>query len=238
MRTKILVLLLLALLATGVSACGGDDDDEAAATTADATLTTEPATTTEATETSGAPGACRTVGAPVPKPDGGSEPPEVPLDPAKTYRLVVTTNCGSFTIELDQKTAPKTAASLVSLANEGFFDSTTFHRVVPGFVIQGGDPTGTGTGGPGYSTVDVPPADAKYTKGVVAMAKSGAEAPGTSGSQFFVVTAPDAGLPPEYAIVGEVTEGLETVVAIESLGTGDGPPSKPVVIEKVTVEER
>ena len=125
---------------------------------------------------------------PTPKPDGGGEPPEEELDPAKTYSLVVETNCGSFTIALDQKLAPKTSASLVALARDGFFDSTTFHRVVPGFVIQGGDPTGTGTGGPGYSTVDAPPADATYTKGVVAMAKTGAEAPGTSGSQFFVVT--------------------------------------------------
>jgi peptidyl-prolyl cis-trans isomerase B (cyclophilin B) len=231
MRMKILVLLLLALLASGVAACGGGDDEDAAATTAEAV------TTAEATETSPAAGGCATVDAPEPKPDGGSQPPEVPLDPAKTYRLVVTTSCGPFTIELDQKAAPKTTASLVSLANEGFFDGTTFHRVVPGFVIQGGDPTGTGTGGPGYSTVDVPPADARYTKGVVAMAKSGAEPAGTSGSQFFVVTAPDAGLPPDYAVVGEVTEGLEAVGAIEALGTGDGPPSKPVVIEKVTVEE-
>ena len=104
-------------------------------------------------------------------------------------------------------------------------------------MIQGGDPTGTGTGGPGYQTVDVPPGDAAYTEGVVAMAKAGNEPPGASGSQFFVVTAPDAGLPPDYAIVGTVTEGMETVSAIEALGAGDGPPSQPVVIEKVTVEK-
>ena len=146
------------------------------------------------------------------------------------------TTCGSFTIELDQKTAPKTAASLVSLADSGFFDGTTFHRVVPGFVIQGGDPTGTGTGGPGYKTVDVPPSDAAYTKGVVAMAKGQTEAPGTSGSQFFVVTGADVGLPAEYAVVGKVTEGIETVDAIDALGGGDGPPSKPVVIEHITVQ--
>ncbi len=104
-------------------------------------------------------------------------------------------------------------------------------------MIQGGDPTGTGSGGPGYQTVDVPPSDAGYTEGVVAMAKAGFEAPGTSGSQFFVVTGPDAGLPPEYAIVGEVTEGLDTVLAIDELGVGDGPPSQPVVIERMTVAE-
>ena len=104
-------------------------------------------------------------------------------------------------------------------------------------MIQGGDPTGSGTGGPGYTTVDPPPTDTLYTTGTVAMAKSEADPAGTSGSQFFVVTAPDAGLPPDYAVVGTVTEGMETVSAIEALGTGDGPPAKPVVIEKVTVKK-
>jgi cyclophilin family peptidyl-prolyl cis-trans isomerase len=104
-------------------------------------------------------------------------------------------------------------------------------------VIQGGDPTQSGSGGPGYSTVDVPASDAAYTRGVVAMAKSGVEAPGTAGSQFFVVTGEDAGLPPEYAIVGEVTAGLDTVERIDALGIGDGPPSQPVVVSSVTVGE-
>ena len=216
-------LLLLALVLT-LAGCGGGDD-EPAATDAAATTATESVT-----------GQCETVEAPQPKPDGGQKPPVGALDKSKTYKLVVETNCGSFTIQLDQKLAPKTAASLVSLAESGFFDGTTFHRVVPGFVIQGGDPTGTGTGGPGYKTVDVPPAGTAYTEGVVAMAKAGSEAPGTSGSQFFVVTGADAGLPPEYAVVGKVTEGLATVLAIDKLGVGDGPPSQPVVIEKVTVE--
>jgi peptidyl-prolyl cis-trans isomerase B (cyclophilin B) len=159
------------------------------------------------------------------------------LDPDATYSLVLKTTEGSFTIELDQKLAPNTARSLVRLARNGFFDGTKFHRVVPGFVIQGGDPTGTGSGGPGYSTVDVPPSDAAYTEGVVAMAKTQTEAPGTAGSQFFVVTGKDIGLPPEYAIVGRVTDGMATVKAIDALGVGDGPPSKPVVIKKVTVQE-
>ena len=179
----------------GLAACGGGDD-EPAATDAAAT-TTAAAPLPGRASPSRRPSRSRTAAAAA---DGGARPGE-------DLQLVVETNCGSFTIELDQKTAPKTSASLVSLAESGFFDSTTFHRVVPGFVIQGGDPTGTGTGGPGYNTVDVPPADATYTKGVVAMAKTGAEAPGTSGSQFFVVTGADVGLPPEYAIVGKVTEG-------------------------------
>ena len=216
---RLLVLFALVLV---LAACGGDEEEpESGGTTA----------TTEQGD-----GACAVVDPPEPKPDGGQEPPGGPLDAAKTYRLVFETSCGSFTVELDQESAPGTAPSLVSLAENGFYDGTTFHRVVPGFVIQGGDPTGTGGGGPGYSTVDVPPAGAAYTSGVVAMAKAGNEPPGTSGSQFFVVTAADSGLPPEYAIVGEVTEGMETVKAIEALGIGDGPPSQTVVIEKVTVE--
>ncbi len=229
-------LLVLLTLALGLAACGGGGDDESASgdTTAATTAETTTGATTEDSSTSGG---CESVDAPEPKPDGGESPPEDALEEGKTYRLEVETNCGSFTITLDQELAPKTTASLVSLAENGFFDGTTFHRVVPGFVIQGGDPTGTGTGGPGYSTVDAPPADAAYTKGVVAMAKSQAEAPGTSGSQFFVVTAEDAGLTPDYAIVGKVTEGLDTVLAIEKLGVGDGPPSQPVVIERVSVQE-
>lgn len=159
------------------------------------------------------------------------------LSPDKTYSLVLKTSEGTFTIELDQKLAPNTARSLVRLARNSFFDGTKFHRVVPGFVIQGGDPTGTGSGGPGYSTVDVPPSDAKYTEGVVAMAKAQNQAPGTAGSQFFVVTGADIGLPPEYAIVGRVAKGMATVKKIDKLGVGDGPPSKPVVIEKMTVQE-
>ena len=224
MRRSLLPLLLV-LVRCPLAGCGGDDEPESSA---DTNATTE-------ASSSGDDG-CETVEAPAAKPDGGQTAPTGSLDAGKTYKLVVSTNCGDFTITLDPSLAPKTTASLVALAEAGFYDGTTFHRVVPGFVIQGGDPTGTGTGGPGYTTVDAPPTDTQYTEGVVAMAKSAAEPSGTSGSQFFVVTAPDAGLPPDYAVVGTVTEGMETVSAIEALGTGDGPPSQPVVIEKVTVE--
>ncbi len=111
------------------------------------------------------------------------------------------------TIALDTERAPKTANSFAYLSEEGFYDDLTFHRIVPGFVIQGGDPLGTGTGGPGYSVDEKPPANLAYTKGMVAMAKSSAEPPGRSGSQFYVVTGADAGLPPEYALVGKVERG-------------------------------
>jgi cyclophilin family peptidyl-prolyl cis-trans isomerase len=150
---------------------------------------------------------------------------------------VFETTCGTFTVALDTELAPNTAASLVALAREGYFDDTLFHRIAPGFVIQGGDPTQTRSGGPGYSTVDVPPSDARYTKGTVAMAKSGVEAPGTAGSQFFVVTAEDASLPPEYAIVGEITDGLDVVERIGALGDASEQPTQPVVIRAVTVTE-
>jgi peptidyl-prolyl cis-trans isomerase B (cyclophilin B) len=158
------------------------------------------------------------------------------LDPAKTYRLAFETNCGDFTITLDQKNAPNASASLVSLAKRGFFDDTSFHRIVPGFVIQGGDPTGTGSGGPGYETHDKMPQDASYAHGVVAMAKSAAEPAGTAGSQFFVVTGQDAQLTPDYAVVGKVTSGLATVDRIGKLGNAAEQPTRAVVISKVKVE--
>ncbi len=147
------------------------------------------------------------------------------------------TSEGTFAFELDVRDSPHTTASFAKLVQDGFFDGLTFHRIVPGFVIQGGDPNGDGTGGPGYTTIDVPPADASYTKGVVAMAKGGTEPPGTSGSQFFVVTADDALLPPDYAILGHVTDGLDVVEKIGTLGDASEQPTRRVVIEKATLSE-
>ena len=146
---------------------------------------------------------------------------------AKKLTAVVETSCGSFDIALDTERAPKTANSFAYLAEEGFYDDLTFHRIVPEFVIQGGDPAGTGAGGPGYNVVEKPPANLAYTKGVVAMAKTSAEPPGTSGSQFYVVTGADAGLPPEYALVGKVSEGLDVVELIGELGKPDEKPKQP-----------
>jgi peptidyl-prolyl cis-trans isomerase B (cyclophilin B) len=165
--------------------------------------------------------------------------PTAPLIASKTYDVTLQTNCGNFTIRLATTTSPKATASFVSLARKGFFDQTVFHRIVPGFVIQGGDPTGTGSGGPGYTTVDPPPPSAQYTLGVAAMAKGVSEPPGAAGSQFFIVTAPDAQLPPDYAVLGKVTKGLPVVQSIGKLGdpaSGNaGTPTEPVVIQKATV---
>jgi cyclophilin family peptidyl-prolyl cis-trans isomerase len=233
---RLLALLLVALCAF-LAGCGGDDEDGDA----------ESAGTTEATETAPAEGGggggsdaegCESVAKPEPKPDGGQTAPTEDLDASKTWRVVVVTNCGDFTITLDPETAPKTTASFVELARNDFYDDTTFHRIVPGFVIQGGDPLGSGLGGPGYSTVDAPPSDAQYVKNVVSMAKAGNEAPGTSGSQFFVVTGENIGLPPDYAIIGEVTAGQDVVERIGLLGDPNTElPTQPVVIEDMEVEE-
>ncbi len=230
-----LFLLPLALLALVLAACG-EDDGGGSASSGRGTESTESAPPAGPTETDAAAGGCRQVDQPEPKPGGDAQKPKGGLDPGKKYRLTVKTNCGEFTIDLDQKAAPKTTASVVSLAEQDFYDGTIFHRIVPGFVIQGGDPTGEGTGGPGYSTVDKPPADVRYTKGVVAMAKTATEAPGTSGSQFYVVTGEDAGLPPEYAVIGSVKDGLDVVEAIGALGDAAEMPTQTVVIEDVAVQ--
>jgi cyclophilin family peptidyl-prolyl cis-trans isomerase len=149
---------------------------------------------------------------------------------------VVETSEGSFTIRLDVNDSPHLVASFESLARKGFYDGLTFHRIVPGFVIQGGDPNGDGTGGPGYTTVDRPPADLQYVKGVVAMAKTQVQAAGTAGSQFFVVLGANVGLPPEYALLGRVTEGMDVVDKIGQLGDPQSElPTKRVTIEKIDI---
>jgi peptidyl-prolyl cis-trans isomerase B (cyclophilin B) len=224
------LLVLLLALALGLSACGGDDDSEGAAET------------TQAEQQAGGAeeAGCEKAQAPKAKKASKRRQPKLELDRNKTYVAKILTSCGTFQITLDVKRAPKTAASFVSLARDGFFDMTTFHRVARGFVIQGGDPRGDGTGGPGYSVVEKPPSDLQYTRGVVAMAKTLDEKPGTSGSQFFVVTGEDAGLPPDYALLGEVTKGLEVVdriAVVETVPPDDGEPTSPIVIRQVTVDE-
>lgn len=230
---KAVLFIVIALALTGAG-CGGSSSDDTAPSTDASTETTAADTTV------GADG-CTDVDVPPAREDGGQTAPAERLDPEKTYDLVFKTNCGSFTVRLDLEKAPATSASLVSLAKSGFYDDMIFHRIVPGFVIQGGDPTQTGSGGPGYQTVDPPPADTTYAEGVVAMAKGAPEPAGTSGSQFFVVSGPNAAtLPPDYAVVGTVTSGMDTVKRIDGFGDVndvEGTPTRPVVIESVTVVE-
>jgi peptidyl-prolyl cis-trans isomerase B (cyclophilin B) len=218
-------LILCLACALVVAACGEDDDSsgEAAAT---------PTATEEA-----APAGCEAAEEPEPKGEGNLKNPKERLDGGKTYVATVSTNCGDFEITLDAKRAPKTGGSFKALADEGFFDGTTFHRIIAGFVIQGGDPQGTGGGGPGYSVVEAPPRDLVYSKGVVAMAKSDVEAAGTSGSQFFVVTAEDAQLPPDYALLGKVTSGQDVVdkIGVVETDPATDKPVEPVVISSVKV---
>ena len=228
--TRPLTLLLACLALLAVVGCGGNDESESQA---GATATPTPE------DTGGEQGTgCQTVAQPKPK-QVKVKKPKAQLDPAKTYVATVATNCGDFEITLDAKRAPKTGGAFKALADKGFFDKTTFHRIVPGFVIQGGDPAGDGTGGPGFSVTEAPPQDLTYTKGVVAMAKTATEAPGTSGSQFFVVTGEDAQLPPEYALLGKVTEGQNIVDQIGAAPVRpDEQPVDPIVIQKLTVAER
>jgi peptidyl-prolyl cis-trans isomerase B (cyclophilin B) len=178
------------------------------------------------------PAGCSEVSAPAPKQVHLTRPTERLTGPATA---TVETSCGSFKIALDTARAPLTTSSFAYLARHGVYNDTTFHRIVPGFVVQGGDPTGTGSGGPGYFVDERPPQSLSYTRGIVAMAKSSAEPPGRSGSQFFVVTAADAGLTPDYALVGRVTSGLDVVQRIEQLGTATGRPKAPVLIRRIAI---
>jgi peptidyl-prolyl cis-trans isomerase B (cyclophilin B) len=216
------VLLTCALL---IAACG-DDDEETAATP------TPTATSSEA--------GCEPAEAPAPKGEGNLPKPKEELQAGKTYVATVATNCGDFEITLDPRDAPRTGGSFKSLADEGFYDDTTFHRIVPGFVIQGGDPQGNGEGGPGYSVVEAPPNDLVYENGVVAMAKAELEEAGTSGSQFFVVTGEDAQLPPQYALLGRVTGGQDVVdrIAVVETDPATEQPLEPVVIRSIEIAER
>ena len=212
MHLRFSTLLAAALLAGGCGGGGGDDE----------------------TSSRSAPG-CTAVEAPEPRQPEQRQPPAIDLNPDVTQRAVVKTNCGEFTITLDPRRSPHAVVSFATLANAGYFDDTVFHRIAPGFVIQGGDPTATGTGGPGYTTVDTPASDTKYTKGTVAMAKTGAEPPGAAGSQFFVVTGDEVPLPPDYAVIGEVTSGLDVVARIGGLGDAGEMPTVDVVIDSIKV---
>ena len=157
------------------------------------------------------------------------------IDPAKRYTATMVTSHGTLVIALDPLAAPKTVNSFVFLARYHYYDGVIFHRIIPGFVLQGGDPTGTGTGGPGYKFEDELPAPGRYQIGSLAMANAG---PHTNGSQFFVISGPDGvRLPPQYALFGAVVSGGDVVAAIDALGTRSGTPTETVTIESVTIVE-
>jgi cyclophilin family peptidyl-prolyl cis-trans isomerase len=187
---------------------------------------------------------CRSVPAPASRAGEQASKPTELLDPERSYTVRLATNCGPIVIQLAVKEAPATSASFAHLVQIGFYNGLTFHRIVPGFVIQGGDPTGNGLGGPGWEIVERPPANLHYTRGVVAMAKGSSAAPGTSGSQFFIVSGSTVNLPPVYALVGRVVSGERAVATIshvprETAGGGEGSkPSVPIVIEHATLSVR
>jgi peptidyl-prolyl cis-trans isomerase B (cyclophilin B) len=232
-RSLAAVAACLALLLTG---CGGSDKPKSAQSSA-----SPPEATATATSTSGVDADHCT-----PAQDSGKrtreklEQPAETLDASHTYVATVDTNCGTFQITLDAKRAPKTGGSFKYLADLGFYDRLLIHRIVPGFVFQGGDPGGTGQGGPGYQVVEAPPTDLKYRKYVVAMAKSANDKPGTSGSQFFVVTGKDGEkLTPDYALLGEVTSGQDVADKIGAIITDPRSdfPDAPVLIKSIKVAD-
>jgi peptidyl-prolyl cis-trans isomerase B (cyclophilin B) len=226
---------LAVAIVIAVAGCGSS-------TSKNSQTSTAAGSATSAAAGSAAPAGCRTVPVPAPKGPQHIPPPKLKLDPNRTYTVTVVTNCGTFAFNLDVKQSPKTSASIDYLVKRGFYNGLTFHRVAQGFVIQGGDPIGDGSGGPGYTVVEAPPPNTQYVQGDVAMAKTEAEPPGASGSQFFVVTGANvtqsAGLTPDYALAGKVISGIGVVEKIGSLPTtppGDGMPSPSVVMSSVTV---
>ncbi|HEV2766776.1 MAG TPA: peptidylprolyl isomerase [Acidimicrobiales bacterium] len=180
---------------------------------------------------------------PCPEPDGSSprrtrfdEPPPMCIDPDRRYTAIMETSLGTITIALDPMNAPVTVNNFVTLARYHYYDGVVFHRIIKGFMCQGGDPQGTGRGGPGYTFPDELPRPGRYEVGSVAMANAG---PNTNGSQFFIVSGPSGvGLPPQYSLFGKVVKGLDVVSAMESVPTGPGDrPREDVVINSVTIEE-
>jgi peptidylprolyl isomerase len=157
------------------------------------------------------------------------------IDVQRHYGAAMVTTKGTLTVALDAAVAPRTVNNFVFLARYHYFDGIFFHRVIPGFVLQGGDPTGSGTGGPGYRFDDELPRAGRYELGSLAMANAG---PNTNGSQFFVISGPDGmRLPPLYSLFGKVVKGLDVVSQIDALGTRSGKPKERVTIESVTITE-
>ncbi len=246
------LFFLVALLVT--AACSSGDGDESLITTAPAAPATsalddpelETTTTTAPPDTEPETSLDEATPSrfPCPPAQGAaerttqfSEAPPFCIDPDATITAVIETNRGSFTMELFPNRAPITVNSFVFLARNRFYEGVSFHRIIPGFVIQGGDAVGDppGTGGPGYTFIDELPEAGEYAIGSVAMANAG---PDTNGSQFFIVTGENGvALPPQWSIFGEITDGLDVVFDIESTGTDSGAPTEETVMLSVTVTE-
>ncbi len=236
---------VIVLAVVGFSALNSDGGDDDRATSGDVTPTTAAPATAEPGVAAPAPGGRIEGDTECPAEDGSSEritsfaaAPPMCIDETATYTAVVDTNLGEFTIELDAAKAPATVNNFVVLARYGYYDGAPFHRIIPGFVIQGGDAVGNplGTGNPGYAIDDELPEAGEYEIGSVAMANSG---PNTNGSQFFVITG-DSGvaLPPLYSLFGTVTSGLDVVREIESAETTTGDvPVESIIINTVTITE-
>jgi peptidyl-prolyl cis-trans isomerase B (cyclophilin B) len=219
MRRPALLLACVALVAAG---CGGGSS-------------------TPTTTTAAAGSGCRDVARPAARAPAKLKPPTTGLDPSKRWTLTFTTSCGTFVVTLAPHVSRRATASLVSLARQGYFDDTIFHRIVPGYIIQGGDPTQSGRGGPGYKTVDPPGIGTRYLRGTMAMGKTPLDPRGAAGSQFFVMTGDAPSLAPDYAVVGRVTGGMGVVARIGKLGDVTDPagtPSQTVVVEHVTAASR
>ncbi|MEA2149424.1 MAG: hypothetical protein QOD69_1254 [Solirubrobacteraceae bacterium] len=237
-RANVLIVILLASIALLLVACGKDS----ATTKAGARSPAAPATaTTPAVAPRSTKDGCTAVPPPQPAATPTRKRSKLKLSRKRAWTATIKTNCGTIAIRLAVGRAPKTTSAWAGLARNRFFDGLTFQRIAkPGgndFVIQGGDPEGTGNGGPGYSVVEAPPKSTRYTRYVAAMAKTQTDAPGTSGSQFFIVTAADSGLPPDYALLGEVVGSKAAVKRISAVPTDptSEAPLDPVVMSSVRI---
>jgi cyclophilin family peptidyl-prolyl cis-trans isomerase len=222
----------------------GPVTSDASATTVAAGADTAPVTVAPVTLPAGQPTPCPAADGSSPRVVAFEAAPPMCIDPTKTYTAEVTTNFGAYTIALDPVAAPETVNNFVVLARYHYFDNTTCHRAITDFMVQCGDPTGSGSGGPGYEFPNENPASADlYVKGSVSMANAG---PDTNGSQFFVATSDETAASlgqPLYTLFGQVTDGLDTTVAaLNALGSNPAasngvPPSEQIVIQSVVITE-
>ena len=234
-RFAVLIGLAIGLAVLAAALFSGDDDKKttAADQSSSTTASTGETTTTTVNPALAAIQCNDTKPADNPNRPTFTSPPPMTIDAAKKYSATIETSCGKITVDLDAKAAPKTVNNFVFLADKKFYDGLTWHRVVKDFVIQGGDPEGTGSGGPGYKFEDELPQDG-YKLGSLAMANSG---PNTNGSQFFIVTGQEGTqLPNNYSRFGMVTGGLDVAQKLESFADPQQKPTRPIYILSITVK--